>query len=236
MKTNLKKLTIYGLISVLLNYNQLANAETASITTASQLPIEFQSAEGRFSEAIPMWEAHVKGSHEWTKHLSIELDRIGTNIIDVIPSDGSTFCPNYKNLSIQNRKDFWIYLISVMTKFESNFNPNSTYKENFKDRNGQYVISRGLLQISIESGNSYDCQLKNAKELHNPLINLSCGIRILDRWLAHDGRIAGKVNSKWQGGARYWSVLRAGNKESYRTIVQSTHNLKICQLHTSLPD
>ncbi|WP_409479507.1 hypothetical protein [Pseudobdellovibrio sp. HCB154] len=181
------------------------------------------------SDAVPMWEAKVSGSREWSNHLYSELDRLGQDLLDVIPADAATFCPNYKNLTYNERKRYWIYIMSVMTKFESSFNTNTTYTEDFTDSSGKKVISRGLLQISIESANGYDCELSNAQDLHNPLKNLSCGVRILDRWVGRDGRIAGKVDSKWRGGARYWAVLREGDKTSYKTILSSSKNLKMCK-------
>lgn len=181
------------------------------------------------SDAVPMWEAKVSGSRDWSNHLYSELDRLGQDLLDVIPADAATFCPNYKNLTYNERKKYWIYMISAMTRFESSFKTNTTYTEDFTDSSGKKVVSRGLLQISIESANGYDCELSNAQDLHNPLKNLSCGVRILDRWVGRDGRIAGKVDAKWRGGARYWAVMREGDKTSYKTILSSSKNLKMCK-------
>ncbi|MES2801919.1 MAG: transglycosylase SLT domain-containing protein [Bdellovibrionota bacterium] len=196
-------------------------------TPAPKPPIPSPGADT--SDAVPLWEAKVSGSRDWSNHLYSELDRIGQDLLDVIPADSSMFCPNYKNLTYSERKKYWIYMISAMTKFESSFNTNTTYKEGFNDSSGKPVISRGLLQISIESSKGYDCGMSDAQELHNPLKNLSCGLRILDRWVGRDGRIAGKVDAKWRGGARYWAVLREADKTSYKTILSSSKNLKMCR-------
>lgn len=181
------------------------------------------------SDATPLWESKINGSRDWSNHLYSELDRIGQDLLDVIPADSATFCPNYKNLSYESRKRYWIYIISAMTKFESGFDTNTKYTEDFDDSTGNAVISRGLLQISIESSKGYDCGLANAQELHDPFKNLSCGVRILDRWVGRDGRIGGKVDAKWRGGARYWSVLREGDKTSYKSIVSWSKALKMCK-------
>ena len=181
------------------------------------------------SDAVPMWEAKVSGSRDWSNHLYSELDRLGQDLLDVIPADAATFCPNYKNLTYNERKKYWVFIMSVMAKFESGFKTDTSYTEDFTDSSGKKVISRGLLQLSIESARGYDCELGNAQELHNPLKNLSCGVRILDRWVGRDGRIGGKIDGKWRGGARYWSVMRAGDKTSYKTIVSSSKNLKMCK-------
>lgn len=170
----------------------------------------------------------MSGSKAWTTFLNTELDRLGTEMLDVIPADSATFCPNYKNLSYDQRKQFWIFLMSAMVRYESNFNTNTTYTESFADSSGNRVVSRGLLQISIESGNAYGCGFKASSDLHDPQKNLSCGVRILDRWVGRDGRIAGNVGG-WKGGARYWSVLRTSNSGPYNSIVGLAKGISICK-------
>lgn len=180
-------------------------------------------------DAVPLWEAKTSQGKEWTTHVMNKLDSLGTDLLDVIPADANLFCPKYSRLSYSERKQYWAYMLSSMVRFESNFNTNSSYEEGFNDSKGQPVISRGLLQISIESGNAYGCGFKTSKDLHDPYQNLSCGIRILNRWVGRDGRIAGKVSSQWRGGARYWSVLREGDKTSYKSIVSWSQNLSFCK-------
>ncbi|MBC7370923.1 MAG: transglycosylase SLT domain-containing protein [Bdellovibrionaceae bacterium] len=180
------------------------------------------------SDATPLWEAKVSGGKAWSQHLSSSLDTLGKDLLDVVPADSATFCANYKNLSYGQRKEVWMYLISYMAKFESTFNVNSAFTESFSDTSGSKVVSRGLLQISIESGNAYGCNLNTSKDLHDPYQNLDCGVRILNRWLENDGRIAGKVSGGWKGGSRYWSVLRTTSK-SYASIASGVSQLSLCQ-------
>lgn len=180
-------------------------------------------------EVTPLWESKISEGKEWTTHVDRELDRLGQTLLDVVPADRSVFCPKYSMMSYAQRKQYWAFMLSAMVRFESNFKTETSYTEGFSDSNGKPVISRGLLQISIESGNAYGCGFKTTKDLHDPLQNLSCGIRILDRWVGRDGRIAGKVDGKWRGGARYWSVLRAGDKTSYKSILSWSQNLSFCQ-------
>lgn len=178
-------------------------------------------------EVIPLWESRVSDGREWSTHVDRELDRLGQDMLDVIPADSGLFCPKYKSLSYSQRKQYWAYLISSMVRFESNFKTDTSYKESFNDSRGNPVISRGLLQLSIESGNAYGCGFKNAQELHDPYKNLSCGVRILNRWVGRDARIAGKVSNSWRGGARYWSVLRS-TTNPYSSILSWSQNLAIC--------
>jgi hypothetical protein len=180
-------------------------------------------------EVTPLWEKQVPGSSAWTAHVDSELVKLGADLLDVIPTDAALFCPNYSHLTLFQRKQYWAYLISAMVRFESSFKTETSYTEGFNDSAGQPVVSRGLLQISIESGNAYGCAFKTTHDLHDPLQNLSCGIRILNRWVGRDGQIAGKVDNAWRGGARYWSVLRAGDKTSYNSIVSWSQNLPFCK-------
>lgn len=176
----------------------------------------------------PLWEGKHPQASEWTTFTYQELDRVGQQIINAEKSDIETFCPKYDTLSYERQKDFWVYLISAVTKYESNFKPETAYTENFRDSSGKKVVSRGLLQLSIESGNAYGCGFKNAQELHDPFRNLTCGIIILNRWIGKDHRVAGKEAGTWKGGARYWSTLRS-SLDPYKNIVAKTKVLPYCK-------
>jgi hypothetical protein len=174
------------------------------------------------------WETSQRDGEDWSKHVYQSLDSLGLNLLSKDPADVADFCPNYKNLSKAEKKNFWVYLLSSMTEFESGHRPETSYREAFFDAKGENVISRGLLQLSIESANAYGCGFQNAQEIHDPKKNLSCGIRILNRWVGNDQRLAGRINSKWLGGARYWSVLRFTNAPL--TKIQSyTRAIGICR-------
>ena len=180
--------------------------------------------------AKPLWESKVADGVNWTAHVMNKLDTLGVDMLDVVPADIATFCPSFKKFTYTQRKEFFTYLISAMTKYESSFNPNEFYREGFNDASGNAVISRGLLQISIESANSYGCGFKDAQQLHDPYLNLNCGIRILNRWIGQrDLRLAGKIADGWKGGARYWSVLRT-TSGSYSSIVSLTNGTSLCKL------
>ncbi|XGC79826.1 transglycosylase SLT domain-containing protein [Bdellovibrio bacteriovorus] len=181
-----------------------------------------------YAPVIPLWESEHQDGKKWTTHVKAELERIGKDLLSVLPEDRSTFCPNYRNLKSEHRKSFWAYLLSQMVRYESNFDPDRRYEEDFDDSSGNPVISRGLLQISIESGNDYGCGFDRSSDLHDPLQNLSCGIRILNRWMENDHRIASRVDGDWKGGARYWSVLRS-TSDSYSKIVSAMKVISICK-------
>ncbi len=187
---------------------------TASVIFASSAALAKGAKAPVASESVlsARWEGKATDARQWTLHSYSEVSKVADQLPKTLPADIKDFCPQYSSLSAGNKTNFWVYLLSSMAQLESNFKPALSYQEAFKDSKGQYVVSRGLLQISIESGNAYGCGFKNASELHDPYKNLSCGLRILNRWVASDKRIAGKSGSSWRGGARYWSVLRTASK------------------------
>jgi hypothetical protein len=158
------------------------------------------------------WEGKHPDGRDWTLNTYKEVSKVASGLASSTPSDYKDFCPEYKSLSSENKKNFWVYLLSSMAELESNFNPSLSYRESFRDSSGSYVMSRGLLQISIESGNAYGCGFKSQSDLNDPYRNLSCGLRILNKWVLNDKRIAGSVSGSWRGGSRYWSVLRTSSK------------------------
>ena len=174
------------------------------------------------------WSEHnVDGS--WTRATETAVSQSG--LTRAVPSDIKEFCPRYQQLSTKERRKFWVGLLSAMAKPESGFRPEISYQERFKDGKGKRVISRGLLQISIESANQkrYDCDIPHAGLLHDPIVNLSCGVKILAKWVKEDGVIASKVKSgTHKGGRRYWSTLRqqTGHLETIRNF---TRDLPICR-------
>jgi hypothetical protein len=178
-------------------------AFTASAAKADDCAVTPDSA------AVTLRWASRADSAAWTQHLLAELPRLGMDLLDARPSDMDAWCPNYSALDCRGRVQVWAYLMSAMSQFESGHRPEVTYTEAFPDASGNNVVSRGLWQISIESGRGYQCPLASANDLHDPLVNLSCGIRILSRWVPQDGLIQAQNSAgRWLGAARYWSIFR----------------------------
>jgi len=145
-------------------------------------------------------------NQEWANEALATVRREGLDKLPV--SDAKEFCPN--GMSERN----WVHLMASIVKFESNFKPNTTFKENFKSSaSGDYVISTGLFQISLSSTrNGYKCVWSGQEDLKDPIKNIACSGKVLKKLVAQDGRIAGNVGGKWKAGARYWSVLRVDSK------------------------
>lgn len=172
---------------------------------------------------------------EWS---SITVSAIESSGQDMVlmekPDDASSFCPRFKHLSYEQRIQFYLMLISSMARYESGFRPHLKYVESFKDRKGRSIVSRGLLQMSLESAKAYGCELQGADDLHNPQKNLSCGVKILNRWIAKDRKIGSYAvlpttgEAKHLGGNRYWAVLRK-KKWGREKIQAKTLALDFCK-------
>ena len=200
---------------VLISEQDLSDAFSKPVDVAHDtIPI---AEEPKFLAA---WD-HIK-NQEWTNLVLDTLDFHGHEMMLKTPKDILNFTTSKFNTPI-SRKQFYVALISCMAKYESGFKPEEKYTENFRGQDGQFIISRGLLQISGSSGRAYGCDIPkdHFAVLHDPKINLECGMRILNRWLDRDGSISllgGSTESpKWLGGARYWAVLRQPKVEKIKS-------------------
>lgn len=139
----------------------------------------------------------------WTITTLLSIDSHGKEMLEKIPPDMEGYCPK----DTENKKCY-VAILSALSKFESGHKPESSYKEDFKDSKGAYVISRGLFQISQESANGYGCGITKPEMLYNPETNIECAVKIMNRWVSRDGVIAGGKTGAWKGMARYWSPFR----------------------------
>ena len=163
----------------------------------------------------------------WTA--ATEAAVANSELSSVVPADIEKFCPAYTNRSAEERRIFWVGLLSILARPESNFKPETKYTESFADAQGNKDGSRGLLQISIESANQkkYSCVIKKAEDLHDPSVNLACGVKILDAWVKTDKVIATYGTGAPRGGGRYWSTLRE-SKKHLPELTTFARRLKVC--------
>lgn len=137
------------------------------------------------------------------RKLAVEMVKtFGGDLLDQKPIDLREYGVQFPS------NEFYAELLAALCKYESNYNTDATYKEAFDDAKGHPVISRGLLQISIESANGYGAKLTREDELHKPEVNLRCGVLIMRKWIKADGCISGGSAGAWRGMARYWSPFR----------------------------
>lgn len=165
----------------------------------------------------PRWEV-IKGKNEYTQYAIKHLEESGQYLLNGELQDLNTFCTKCENI---DRLEFMVYLLSLMAEHESYFRPSLEYKESFKNSKGDYVISTGLFQISLESSQQkrYSCGFTKQSDLYSPEMNIRCAIRILNALSKEDKRIKGNIGG-WKGGSRYWSVLRYTRAKAYNDIMK----------------
>ena len=129
------------------------------------------------------------------------LNDHGGDLLTFSPKDKSEWCWKEGETAVS----FYNRLFSAIAKFESNYKPDATYLESFKDGKGNRVVSTGLMQVSQESCSVVYSYKSTTESLKNPYNNLACTAKIFARWTPSHGVIA--QDSK-KGGAIYFSTLR----------------------------
>ncbi len=115
------------------------------------------------------------------------------------PSDLAEFFPDG-----QATPENWLKLMSAMAQRESGFDPNQTYTETFKDRNGDFVISTGLFQVSQESSRGYGFPGITTQDLKDPYKNIDVTVAIMEKLISKGNCIA---CGREKGASEYWAVL-----------------------------
>lgn len=183
---NVKKISVVWLL-VVIAFFLLSGCSTSSTTSSVIEPKKIVLAWG--------------DKQEWTDHLIAEIDKAKWN-------------PSIENpCKTVGLKECLAQTLSIVAKYESSFNPKTEFQENFKDSKGNWVISRGLFQLSIESANqkAYGCGFKTEQEIHEPLKNISCAVKIVNHWANKDLVFFG---GEKLGLGRYWSVCRESSSKN----------------------
>jgi hypothetical protein len=174
------------------------------------------------------WEDAKKEGRQWTAFAVDAMDHYGQTLMKAKPKDVVDFCPAYGTLDKRGRKHFWVKLLSAIAAAESNYQTDKPYKESFVDSSKANVISRGLLQISMESANGYGCGIEKQTDLDDAQTNIECGVRILEHWIPQDEVISDSDEDNWYGAARYWSVTRSTSKK-LKIIQQLLKRTALCR-------
>jgi hypothetical protein len=185
------------------------------------------------TEAAPLWEgARPKDGTAWTAFAFGIVDQYGDSLL-AGTSDIKTFCPAYFTLSRNEKINFWVYLVSAVSKYESDFSPVSRYQETTLGTDAvtnQPVWSEGLLQLSYQDTKTYTfCDEFNwskdkalaakdpAKSILDPFKNLECGIRILNAQVKRKDLIAvrGYWSTLFPTGTKISPIRALTNSEAY---------------------
>jgi len=142
--------------------------------------------------------------------LKTELKENRVSEIDLLRTE--MLCTNYRRLDKTDREKVWTVIMTQLAEFESSYDPNVKYVENFRNSAGERVVSRGLYQISKESSDLYDCGFDNACQIHDPKKNIACAVKILVSNMKRQGIAFGMCprnsQSRFCGASAYWGPFR----------------------------
>ncbi|OYU40129.1 MAG: lytic transglycosylase [Pseudorhodobacter sp. PARRP1] len=147
------------------------------------------------AEVLPKmrWD-HVPEAANWTNAALVSVEKYDSKLAARVPGDIETWCPGYKTASMDDRRAFWVGVMSAVAKYESGYNARAAGA-------GRYY---GLMQISTQTANAYACEANTGSELKSGAANLDCAVKIIARQVGRDGMVSGKGN---RGVARDWGPM-----------------------------
>ena len=174
------------------------------------------ASEAKSANALPAmrWDSAAKAA-EWTAEALAQVAEHDAELTNLIPKDIDVYCPGYAQASTEDRRAFWVSIISATAKYESGFNAKAL------GLNGRYV---GLMQISLATARHSGCEATTTATLKDGKANLSCAIEIIAPRVAADGMVAGDGN---KGIARDWGPWAKARTRA--TIAKWTRAQDYCQ-------
>ncbi len=174
------------------HYNRVYSKIEAYKLSPTRTEREELSDEQKLYSAA-LWSKVPEGNY-WTS-------LVVASIREFLPSlerarDINDWCPGYWNASEHHREVCWLRLIGGIVKLESSFKPD----DKFREPSGAWSV--GLLALSPKECKRYE----TVEMLQKPLLNLSCGIGMLARFVERDGYLHGPKEAL--GASKYWSTLR----------------------------
>jgi hypothetical protein len=163
----------------------------AGITTASSS-----------SQRPPMRWDHRPEAAAWTEAALVAVAARDDVLASRVPADIANWCPGYPDASLEERRAFWVGVMSALARHESTWNPGAVGGK------GQWF---GLMQISPSTARSNGCSAQSGGALKDGAANLSCAVSVFSRDVARDGVVAGKGN---RGVGRQWAPFRKASKRA----------------------
>ena len=191
-------------------------APTLILLAACASPIAKEATTPGFLPAT-RWD-HRPEASAWTDATIRALKAEGAVLVTTVPEDIGGFCPGYAQAAPDQRRAFWVGLLSAVAKYESGWNPVA------KAGGGKFL---GLMQISPKTAAINGCDAPDAVGLLDGGSNLTCAVRIMARRVAEDGAIASGQSRGWLGLARDWLPLR--NASARNEIAAWTARQSYCE-------
>ncbi len=147
------------------------------------------------------WDNRAEGD-DWTGRTLMAVAEEDDKLAGLVPADIDTWCPDYRNAGIAERRAFWVGVLSALAKHESTWNPRAV------GGGGRWI---GLTQIAPSTARQYGCEARTAAALKDGAANLACAVEIMAANVASDGMVAGGGN---RGIGRDWAPLRSSRKRA----------------------
>ncbi|MEM9351241.1 MAG: transglycosylase SLT domain-containing protein [Pseudomonadota bacterium] len=156
--------------------------------------------------------AYVQGSDVWTRVAEAALKDHGATMVATVPNDIDAWCPAYREASDDDRRAFWVGLLSTLAKHESTFRPRVS---------GDNGLSHGLFQIRTGTARLYQCRARSRAALMDPIENVSCAIQIMSTTVPRDNAVARKANGTRGGAGADWGpFVQRAKREDMRAWVK----------------
>lgn len=151
---------------------------------------------------VMRWDFRPEGE-TWTRQTLAAVSNRDTDLAQLVPADIETWCPGYKNATIDERRAFWTAMFSALAKHESTWNPAAS------GGGGKWI---GLVQIAPPTARAYDCDATTTSQLKNGSANLSCAVNIAAAQVSRDNMVAGPQGRRGMG--RDWAPFRSSAKRA----------------------
>ena len=158
------------------------------------------------------WD-HKPGSDTWTRAAMTAVGELES----LVPRDIARWCPAYEDNGPQQRRAFWVGMMSALAKHESTYNPRAV---------GGGDLWYGLLQIYPDTARRYGCYARTGEALKDPTDNLACAARIMNVTVARDNAIA-VHDGRWRGVAADWGPM--SNRRKIPDMANWTAQQSYCQ-------
>ena len=156
---------------------------------------------------------HKEGSDVWTR---AAMTAVG-DLESLTPRDIDRWCPAYEENGPEQRRAFWVGMMSALAKHESTYNPDAV---------GGGNRWFGLLQIYPPTARGYGCHAQSGEALKDPVDNLACAARIMNVTVARDNAIA-VHDGRWRGVAADWGPM--SNRSKLPDMINWTSQQSYCQ-------
>lgn len=156
------------------------------------------------ANALPAmrWDFRPEGE-TWTRQTLAAVSQKDADLAQTVPADIDTWCPGYRNASMDERRAFWTAMLSALAKHESTWNPAAS------GGGGKWI---GLVQIAPRTARAHDCDATTSSALKNGSANLACAVNIASTQVARDNMVAGAAGRRGLG--RDWAPFRSSAKRA----------------------